>query len=249
MFLILNEFTINVENISKKFRLYHEKRNTIFEQITSIFNRKKYYEDLVVLENISFELKKGEMLGIIGTNGSGKTTLLKLLSGILNPDKGKIIREGKIIPFLGLGAGFQPELTAIDNIILYGVILGFNKKEMEKRINSIIEFAELEKFKDTKLKNFSSGMYARLAFSIAMQVDPDILLVDEVLSVGDMHFQKKSYNSFISFKERKKSIIFVSHDMETITNLCDRVLFLHNGKIHSLGTPKEVVQEYAKVTK
>lgn len=243
----MTETPIIVQNISKKFRIYHEKRNSIFDQVSSVINKSKHYEELAVIKDISFELRKGEMLGILGLNGSGKTTLLKMLAGIIKPDIGKINTSGKVIPLLELGTGFSPELTARDNIILNGMILGFTKKQMLEKIDAIIKFADLEKFLDTKLKNFSSGMYSRLAFSIAMQVDPDILLVDEILAVGDATFRDKSFNAFLSFRKKNKSIVYVSHDLGTVQRLCDRVIFLHEGKIHTVGKPNEVVNAYYRI--
>lgn len=239
-----NNYSIIVKNISKSFRLFHEKRTSVFEYVTSFFNKKRTFEDLPILRDISFSVSKGQMLGIIGFNGSGKTTLLKIIGRIYRPDKGDVITNGKITPFLDLGTGFNGELTARDNIIIYGVILGFTKKEITKKIEDISKFAELEKFLDTKLKNFSSGMNARLAFSTAIQVDPDILLVDEVLSVGDISFQEKSFNAFMEFKKKGKTIVFVSHAVEQIEKLCDNVLWIHNGKIQEYGDPKTVVEKY-----
>lgn len=242
------ENVIQIKNISKKFRIHHEKRNSVYEKVTSFFDRKKYYEELEVLKNVSFSVKKGEMLGIIGLNGSGKSTLLKLIAKILHPDEGTIGTKGKVIPILALGTGFQTELTAYDNVILYGMILGFTKNQIKSKLKSIFEFAELEKFIDTQLKNFSSGMYSRLAFSTAIQVDPDILLVDEVLSVGDLPFQEKSFNEFMKIRNSGKSIVLVSHDLETVRKLCDRVLILHEGKLHIIGKPNEVIEEYVRLT-
>ncbi len=243
----MSENVIEVENITKSFRIYHDKQNSVFETITSPFTKKRHFEILTVLDDVSFTVKKGEMVGIIGLNGSGKTTLLRLISRIYYPDKGQISTRGTIIPFLELGAGFQPELTARDNIILYGIILGFSKKEIKKKLDEIIKYAELEKFIDTKLKNFSSGMYARLAFSTAIQVDPDILLVDEILSVGDLPFQKKSFNTFMDFRKRGKAILFVSHNLTSIKDICDRAIFINKGKIHTIGEPTKVIEEYTKV--
>jgi len=242
-----SDIAIDVQNVYKNFRIYHEKRNSIYDQISSTFNRKKHFEDFPILQDISFQVKKGEMFGIIGLNGSGKTTLLRLLAGIMKPNSGKIETTGKMVPLIALGTGFSPELTARDNIILNGMILGFTKKDIIGKIDAIIEFAELEKFVDTKLKNFSTGMHARLAFSIAMQVDPDILIVDEVLSVGDVPFQEKSFNAFMSFKKRGKTIVFVTHGLNQITRLCDRAIFLHNGRIHSTGKSNEVVNSFYRV--
>jgi lipopolysaccharide transport system ATP-binding protein len=199
-----------------------------------------------VLNDISFNLKRGEMLGVIGLNGSGKTTLLRLLAKIMKPDKGEIIQNGKTMSFLELGTGFQPELTARDNIILYGMILGFTKKQIKEKMDAIVQYSELEKFIDTKLKNFSSGMYARLAFSTAIQTDPDIMLIDEILSVGDLPFQEKSYDTFLSFKKKQKSIVFISHNLNAVHQSCDRVLFLNKGKIQAIGEPSEVIEEYTK---
>ena len=239
-----SDIAIDVQNVYKNFRIYHEKRNSIYDQVSSTFNRKKHFEDFPILQDISFQVKKGEMFGIVGLNGSGKTTLLRLLAGIMRPNSGKIETRGKIVPLIALGTGFSPELTARDNIILNGMILGFTKKDIIGKIDAIIEFAELEKFVDTKLKNFSTGMHARLAFSIAMQVDPDILIVDEVLSVGDVPFQEKSFESFLSFKKRGKTIIFVTHNLIQIQRLCDNAIFLHKGKIQKSGSPTEVLNEF-----
>lgn len=240
----MSENAIEVRDVSKSFRIYHEQRNSLYEVISGFFSKHKYYEELLVLDNISFDVKKGEMFGIIGRNGTGKTTLLRLLSGIYRPDAGSIKVNGTLIPFLGLGIGFQPDLTAKANVILYGRLLGFSKKKIQSREKQIIEFAELEKFEDTKLKNFSSGMYARLAFSTAVQVDPEIVLMDEVLSVGDIGFQKKSHDTFLSFKKRGKSIVLVTHDLKTIKDNCDRAMFLNDGKIQSIGEPQKVIDAY-----
>lgn len=240
----MSNIAIDVKNITKYFTIHHEKNNTIFEALTGIFNPKRNYEKIVVLDEVSFSVKKGEVLGIIGRNGIGKTTLLRILSGIYKPDLGTVTINGKLIPFLGLGLGFQPEMTAKANVIQYGRLLGFSKKEIKEKEKEIIKFAELEKFEDTKLKNFSSGMAARLAFSTAIQVNPDIILIDEVLSVGDHDFQKKSHERFSDFKKSSKSIVLVSHDLETVKQNCDRVIFLHDGKILAIGSSDEVVTKY-----
>jgi lipopolysaccharide transport system ATP-binding protein len=238
---------IELTSISKSFKIYHEKRTTLFEYLSSITGRKSNYETLRVLDNVSFEVKKGEMLGIIGKNGEGKTTLLRIISKIFKPDSGTVEVSGSMIPFLELGTGFQPELTARDNVILYGMLLGFSKKQIKEKLPEIMSYAELQKFADTKLKNFSSGMYARLAFSTAVQVDPDILLVDEVLAVGDVTFQEKSFDTFMSFRRRNKTIIFVSHSLDQIERLCDRAVFLHQGKVIMMGHPHDVVSEFHRV--
>ncbi|MHB8545734.1 MAG: ABC transporter ATP-binding protein [Nitrosotalea sp.] len=239
--------SIEVKNVSKKFRIYHENRNSVYEAISGIFSKKKYYENIYVLKNISFSIEKGEMFGIIGKNGAGKTTLLRIISGIYKPDNGEIAVNGSLTPLLGLGVGFEVDLTAKTNIIRYGMILGFKKKEITQRVDDIIKFAGLEKFSDTKLKNFSTGMYQRLAFSTAMQVDPDILLIDEAIFAGDLGFQQKCFDSITSFKKRNKSIILVSHDMRPIEDHCDRAMLLNNGIIESIGKPHKVIEDYKKV--
>jgi len=238
--------SIIVNNVSKHFKIFHERTDTVFEYLTSIFNRKKSFDMLDILKNVSFSVKKGEMLGIIGLNGSGKTSLLKIIGKIYAPDQGSVITKGKVTPFLELGTGFNGELTARDNIIIYGVILGFTKKEITSKVHEIAKFAEVERFLDTKLKNFSSGMNARLAFATAVEVDPDIMLVDEVLSVGDISFREKSFNAFMDFKKRGKTIVFVSHDVNQVMKLCDNVIWLHDGSIRAYGEPNEVVKQYTE---
>jgi len=238
---------IEFENVTKSFRIHHEKINTVFEHVTSIFNRQNQFERLRVLNDVSFTVKQGEMFGIIGRNGAGKTTLLRLIANIFRADKGNVRTNGSVIPLIQLGAGFQPDLTTKDNIILYGVILGFSRKEIAEKVEDILEFAELEKFADIKIKNFSSGMHSRLAFSTAIQVDPDILLVDEVLSVGDESFQQKSFDAFMSFRKRGKTILYVTHNLESVKNLCDRALLLHKGGVQAIGSPAQVVDAYMNV--
>ncbi|VVB88171.1 Trehalose/maltose import ATP-binding protein MalK [uncultured archaeon] len=239
------EFAVTVENVSKRFKIPHEKRSTLFENITGILEGKKYsYEEFCVLKNISFKVKKGETLGIIGENGTGKSTLLKIIAGVLKPDNGSVIVNGKIAPFLELGVGFQPELRAEDNVRLYGAVMGMNKKEIEDKFEDIFEFAELERFKNVKLKNFSSGMYARLAFSTAISTDPDVLLIDEVLAVGDLNFQQKCLNKINEFKKNKKTILFVSHDTESIKKISNSVLLLNKEKSPLLGVPDIIIKKY-----
>lgn len=241
------ENAIELKNVTKRFRIHHERKNSLFEYITSFSKGRNKDEELYVLRNISLSIRKGEMIGVIGFNGTGKTTLLKIISGIYPPTEGTVVTRGKLTPFLELGTGFNGELTARDNIILYGAILGFSKKEIVKKIDDIIQFAELEKFLDTKLKNFSSGMNARLAFSTAIQVNPDILLVDEILSVGDLPFQQKSFEAFMDFKKKGKTIVFVSHSIDHVSTLCDRVMLLHEGRVYSYGEPDEVINEYKRL--
>ena len=242
----MSDVAVQVENVCKTFRIYHEKRNSVYESVIGWFSRKKYYEELEILKNVSFTIKKGEMFGIVGKNGTGKTTLLRVISGVYQPDKGNVTVNGSLVPFLGLGAGFQGDLTAKANVIQYGILLGFKRKEISERVDEIMKYAELEKFSDTKLKNFSSGMYARLAFATAVQVDPDVLIIDEVIQVGDLAFQQKSYETILEFKKKGKAIILVSHDMGPIEKHCDRAMFLNNGVIESIGKPSEVIEAYKK---
>ena len=240
----MSENSINVKNVSKKFRLYHEKRTTLFESIVGSVNRKSHYETLQVLDDISFNVKKGESFGIVGRNGSGKTTLLRILSNIYQPDSGSVETNGIVVPVLALGLGFHPDLTAITNIYQSSILLGISKKQIKEKIDDIIKFAELEKFADTKLKNFSSGMQMRLAFATAVQVDPAVLLLDEVIAVGDLNFQKKCLDVMLDFKKRGKSIVLVSHDSASVKELCDRAMFLKDGSIEIIGNPDDVINSY-----
>lgn len=239
----MSEIALSLKNVSKKFKLFHQKKTSIYEVVTDFFKKTNTYEELQILDNVSLDIMKGEMFGIIGKNGMGKTTILKLIAKIYQPDSGTIVINGSIIPFLGIGAGFQGEMTAKDNVIMYGKLLGFSKKEIVGKLESILKFAELERYSNVKLKKFSAGMYARLAFATAIQVDPEIILMDEILAVGDIGFQKKSYDTFLSFKKRNKTIVVVTHDFNTIMN-CDRVMLLDNGKIVEIGNPEQVYNKY-----
>jgi len=238
--------SIELKNVSKSFRLKHQGKESFFEFLTSGLN-KASVEKLDVLKNVSFSVPKGETLGIIGPNGSGKTTLLRIIAGVYKPDKGNVHINGSLIPLLELGIGFQPDLTAIENIIMYGMILGFSKSDISKKINKILEFAELEKFRDVKINNFSSGMYGRLAFATAAQTEPDILLIDEILAIGDASFQEKCFDWIADFKKKGKSIVLVSHALEHITTFCDRAILLHQGNLISEGEPIEVMKTYKKL--
>ena len=237
----MSEKAVILKNISKSFTIFHEAKNN--SNSKKFFSRKKI-EKLQVLDNISFEVNKGEMLGIVGFNGSGKSTLLRIITKILEPDSGELIINGQITPFLELGTGFNPEFTAKENIILYGILLGFSEKEIKSRVKKILEFAELEKFQDTKIKTFSAGMLAKLSFSTAMEVNPDILLIDEIFAVGDMHFQEKSFDALMSFKKRGKTIIFVSHSLDFVKQYCDCGMFLHEGKVAEFGEPNKIVERF-----
>jgi ABC-type polysaccharide/polyol phosphate transport system ATPase subunit len=238
----MSDNAIEVRSLCKTFKIdYNKSVSHTAEEL----NDKRYSSDKIeVLNDISFEVKKGEMFGIVGRNGIGKTTLLRIIAGIYKPDSGTVKVDGSLIPLLSLGTGFDIELDAKDNIIMYGKILGFSDKEIQQKILEILRFAELEKFANVKLKKFSTGMVMRLAFTTAMQIDPDIILVDEILGVGDVAFQKKSYDAFMSFRQKKKTIVYVSQDVNSINTLCNRAMLLNKGRIESIGSPSKVVNDY-----
>jgi ABC-2 type transport system ATP-binding protein len=242
-----DNLAVTVRNVSKTFKLPHEKNSSIKGAIINFYRRNRTYEKLEALKDISFDIKEGEFFGIVGRNGSGKSTLLKLLAGIYVSEGGSIQVNGKLTPFIELGVGFSPELTGRENIFLNGALLGFNRKEMNVMYQDIVEFAELERFMDQKLKNYSSGMQVRLAFSIAIRVQGDILLLDEVLAVGDSAFQQKCYNYFNDLKRQKKTVIFVTHDMAAVRRFCDRGILINSGKIEEIGTPNDIARAYDKI--
>ena len=238
---------IEAEHVWKIFRIPREKKNTIFETLVGLFdNKKKGYQEFTALKDINFGVRRGEWIGIIGPNGSGKSTLLKIIANIIRPTKGRVRVNGKITSFLELGIGFQPDLTAIENIYIYGAIMGFSDREMKKKVEEILDFSGLKRFSNTKLKNFSSGMVVRLAFSTAIQTEPEILLLDEVLAVGDIEFQKKCFNVFEKYRKQDKTAIYVSHDLNSVKRFCDRVLLLNNGEQVALGNSEEVIDKYIK---
>ncbi|KXS43602.1 MAG: ABC-type polysaccharide/polyol phosphate transport system, ATPase component [Methanolobus sp. T82-4] len=234
---------IEVEDLHKSFRIPHEKRNTLFETLTGFLNPPSY-ETFHALKDINFSVEEGEFFGIIGENGSGKSTLLKIISQILYPTEGKVSVNKKVTPFLELGIGFQPDMTAVENIKIYGTIMGMSKRDIRSKTDDILEFAGLEKFRDTKLKNFSSGMQVRLAFSTAIQTDPEILLMDEVLAVGDMEFQQKCLDVLEQYRKEGVTIVFVSHDLGSVRRFCDRTLLLHKGEQVVLDKTSEVIDRY-----
>jgi len=243
------EIAIHVENVSKDFILPHEKVGSIKSLFTGATKRrgKKTKETQHALKDISFEIKKGEFFGIVGRNGSGKSTLLKILAGIYQPTSGSTCTQGKLVPFIELGVGFNSELTGRENIYLNGAILGFSKKEVNAMYDDIVEFAELERFMDQKLKNYSSGMQVRLAFSMATKAQADILLVDEVLAVGDADFQRKCFEYFHQLKKQKKTVVFVSHDMGAVREYCDRALLIEDSKIVEKGTGEKIADLYTRL--
>ena len=235
--------TVEVEHIWKTFQIPHEKRTTFFENLMGMM-RPNNYETFSVLKDISFQVEAGECVGIIGDNGSGKSTLLKIIANILRASKGKVRVKGKMTPFLELGVGFHPDMTARENIGVYGTIMGLSRREIDERIDDVIDFAGLYKFEDTKLKNLSSGMQVRLAFSTAIQTDPDVLLVDEVLAVGDMEFQQKCFDVFNRYRKEGVTILFVSHDLGAVRRFCDRTLLLGGGEQRAFGETGEILDKY-----
>jgi ABC-2 type transport system ATP-binding protein len=237
------ETAIKAENISKSFLIPHRISDTFRERLVR-FEWKMKYERLDALKDISFEAGRGEFFGIIGRNGSGKSTLLKILAGIYTADKGKLTINGQVSPFLELGVGFNMELSGRDNIFLNGTILGLSRKEIRSRFDSIVDFSEMGRFIDQKLKNYSSGMQVRLAFAIAIHANSGILLMDEVLAVGDANFQKKCLAEFDRYKREGKTVVLVSHDIATVRLSCDRVALLRNGEIVKIGNAEEVCNEY-----
>jgi ABC-type polysaccharide/polyol phosphate transport system ATPase subunit len=235
---------IEVTGITKSFALPHEVRSTLKEHFLHPL-RRTTYEHQRALSDISFEVMQGEFFGIIGPNGSGKSTLLKILAGIYRQDSGTVVVNGLLSPFIELGVGFNPDLNARDNILINGTLLGLTRAQLDDRFDSILEFGELERFADQKLKNYSSGMQLRLAFSIAIQVPFDILMLDEVLAVGDDAFQKKCFAVFDDLiQETDKTIVFVSHDLTTMKRYCDRVAYLEGGELRRVGPADEVVEFY-----
>ena len=238
---------IRVENVTMKFNLGIE-ASSFKETFISFFDRKrripKVKNELIALKNVSFDVKKGEVIGIIGSNGAGKSTLLKVISGVMKPTKGKAIINGVISPMIELGAGFDNELTARENIYLNGAILGYSKKFLDEKFDDIVEFSELRDFLDVPVKNFSSGMTAKLAFSIATIVNPEILIVDEILSVGDIRFQEKSKGKMMEMIKGGTTVLYVSHSIQSIIDLCDRVIWLEHGEIQKIGPAKKICKEY-----
>jgi len=238
---------ITVKNVSMKFDLGIEK-NFSFKQafinILSINKKRQKKEYFYALDDINFNIKKGEVIGLIGSNGAGKSTLLKVVSGVMKPTTGEVNVNGVISPMIELGAGFDPELTARENIYLNGAVLGYSKKFLEEKFNDIVDFSELRDFLEVPVKNFSSGMTAKLAFSIATVVNPEVLIVDEILSVGDIKFQEKSKNKMLEMIKGGTTVLYVSHSLASIEELCDRVIWLEHGKIIEIGNTKDICKKY-----
>lgn len=240
-----NDVAITIKNMSKDFIIYADKANTLKERIVRFSNNKK--EVRHILKNINLEIKKGETVALIGVNGSGKSTLLKLITKIIYPTSGSIKVKGKLASLLELGAGFHPDFSGRENIYFNASIFGLTKSEIDSRLDDIIAFSELGSFIDTPVRTYSSGMYMRLAFSVAINVDADIILIDEILAVGDQRFQEKCMNKMQELKKMGKTMVFVSHSKEAVEFLCDRAVWINNGEIRKDGKTKEVLAEYIKV--
>ncbi|MCQ9628122.1 ABC transporter ATP-binding protein [Cetobacterium somerae] len=239
-----NDILIKVKDVKIKFNLGKENVSGIKEYVIKLLKKELFFQEFWALKGVSLEVKKGEVFGILGFNGAGKSTLLKVIAGVLKPTEGKVIIKGKVAPLIELGAGFDMELTARENIYLNGAILGHSKKFLNEKFNEIVEFAELQEFLDVPLKNYSSGMVARIAFAIATIVDPDILIVDEILSVGDYKFQEKCKQKIENMMKKGVTIIIVSHSIQQINELCTRAVLLEKGKIKILDKTEKVVEVY-----
>lgn len=240
------KIAIAVKNLHKDFQLPHQRKTSIKQAFVSV-GRKNYKTRQRVLDGVDFEIKKGEFFGIVGRNGSGKSTLLKILAGVYYPSKGDVAIHGDLTPFIELGVGFNPELSGRDNIYLNGALLGFSRADMDAMYDEIVSFSELDQFMDQKLKNYSSGMQVRLAFSIAIKAHNDILIFDEVLAVGDEAFQRKCLDVFEQYKANKQTVILVTHDMETVRQFCTRAMLIDKGKILEIGNPRKVAEIYSKL--
>jgi ABC-type polysaccharide/polyol phosphate transport system ATPase subunit len=238
----VSDIAVRVDDVSKKFRLYHERNQTIKSAIMR--GRTSVYEDFWALKDVSFDVPAGSTFGLIGSNGSGKSTLLKCLAKIYYPEQGAITALGKVAALLEVGSGFHQELSGRENVFLNGSILGMSKKEITRKFDEIVDFSGVEQFIDQPVKNYSSGMYVRLGFSIAINVDPDILVVDEVLSVGDAEFQKKCFEKFQDLRKSGKTVILVSHSMETVQSMCDQAAWLNHGHIMAVGEAEPTIRAY-----
>lgn len=242
-----NEIAIKVTNVYKSFNVYFDRANTLKERLLFIGKRNKR-EKREILNNINLDIKKGETVALIGVNGSGKSTLLKLMTKIIYPNEGTIETNGKLTSLLELGAGFHPDFSGRENIYFNASIFGLTKKEIDDRLDKIIDFSELGEYIDNPVRTYSSGMYMRLAFSVAINVDAEILLIDEILSVGDQHFQEKCFNKMRQLRKEGKTMVFVTHSMDSVKQLCNRAIWLYEGKVKLDGNTEEVIAEYIRVT-
>lgn len=237
---------LKVDNVSMRFRMANDRIESLKEYVIALLRGKLHYKDFWVFKNISFEVEKGEVIGIVGKNGAGKSTLLKIIAGVLTPTEGTVTANGNIVPMLELGSGFDVELSGRENIFLNGAILGYSEEFLKEKYNEILEFSELGDFIETPIRNYSSGMLMRLAFSIATVVQPEILIVDEILAVGDQGFQVKSKNRMLELMGGGTTVLFVSHSLGQIREMCNRVVWIEGGEIRMMGDTKEVCDEYEK---
>lgn len=242
-----NDIAVKVDNVSIKFNLRSDKLDTLKEYVVNIFRKRPEVNTFWGLKNVSFELKKGDRVGILGLNGAGKSTLLKVIAGVYKPTEGTVTKKGKLAPLLELGAGFEKEYTARENIYLYGAELGYSKQFINEKFNEIVQFAELEDFLDVPIKNFSSGMRSRLGFSMCTAVNPDILILDEVLSVGDARFRKKSEKKIMDMFDTGVTVLFVSHSLAQVQRICNKAMILDHGKLIAFGDIDEVSAQYEAI--
>ena len=243
----MSKTAIEVDNVSMKFNLSREKVDSLKDYIFKTIKREIQYNEFWALKNVSFSVEKGDRVGILGLNGAGKSTLLKVISGVFKPTEGHVDKHGKMVPLLELGAGFDPQYTGKENIYLYGAMLGYTKKFIDSKYDEIVEFSELQKFMDVPVKNYSSGMKSRLGFSIATVVEPKILILDEVLSVGDAKFRKKSEKKIMSMFDSGVTVLFVSHSLEQVQRLCNKAMILEKGKLITYGDIAPISEQYSKM--
>lgn len=243
----MEEIAVELKNVGIKFNLSQEKVDSLKEYVIKFLKKELMYNEFWALRDVSFTVKKGERLGILGLNGAGKSTLLKIIAGVYKPTEGSVTHNGVIAPMLELGAGFDPQYTGAENIFLYGSVLGYSKSYLKEKFDEIVTFSELEKFIDVPLKNYSSGMRARLGFAIATIADPDILILDEVLSVGDAKFRKKSEKKIMEMFDRGVTVLFVSHSLEQVRRLCNKAIILEHGHLVASGDIAHVTEEYNKM--
>ena len=242
-----DRYSVQFEDVVQRFRVIKERHDTLREAFAKITSRHVTYHEFEAVKHVSFQVSKGEVVGIIGRNGSGKSTILKLVAGVYAPTSGTVEVHGSIAPLIELGAGFHHELTGRENILLNGLLLGLSKRQVEEREAQIIDFAELGEFIDSPIKQYSSGMYMRLAFSVATAVDPDILIVDEILGVGDAGFREKCFDRIRNFRNAGKTILMVSHDLTTMSSFCSRLLLMHQGRLDVEGEPARVISRYQEL--
>ena len=242
----MNDIAIRIKDVTKLYKLYDKPTDRLKESLG--LSKKQKYKEHYALRNVSFDVKRGECVGIIGTNGAGKSTILKIITGVLNPTAGEVEIDGRISALLELGAGFNMEYTGIENVYLNGTMIGFTREEIDSKMQDILDFADIGDFVHQPVKTYSSGMFVRLAFAVAINIDPEILIVDEALSVGDVFFQLKCFKKFEEFKEQGKTILFVSHDLSSIERYCDKVILLDHGKTVAEGKPIDIINKYKKIT-